>query len=254
MGARFEPDDDLKSLAESLGCDPAELTDEPRGAMPGAGPADDQRPAEAGGVPPGGLAQGDAREPAVEVERTEVLAPAPEEVPLEPEDGNRIINDGQPPAPSIDPKHGGLTHKQRAALDYKLAHFEATDRQVGRAVGLNQANVSALMKKPQAKLYMSTYLDRAGATLEAAAVVIAEAHKATKKQPITWEGVVTDTFEQPDHERRLTAARMSMEAHGVLDEKGVQVNLYAQLSDEQLAAIASGVARAEDFIEGQVAR
>ena len=49
------------------------------------------------------------------------------------------------------------------------------------------------------------------------------------------------------------AAKVSMEAHGVLEDKGMQVNIYQSLSDDQLLEIRAGRARPEDFIQGEAA-
>lgn len=119
------------------------------------------------------------------------------------------------------------------------------------ATGLKSKQaVSAMVRKPIMRAYLATFLDEAGATLESAAKVIADAQQAKDTKLFSYEGRVTDTVELVDHKTRLDAAKMNLQARGQLkDGANVQVSIYASLTDEQLAQIAVGAAAPEEFIE-----
>lgn len=233
----------------------ADLEDEevPPGVVPGDGAPLDRRAPAAGGLPPVDLAQGSAQEPQLGVdERPVVAAPkkAPPKVvrpdlpPLE-TDANRVVA-GEPPAPPLSTREG-LTPKQRAVADYAMTHPDASASEIARAVGVAQTTAAEALDAPKVRMYMSQYLDRAGATLQKSADVVAAAHDAVKETPVTWEGEIRDVHRQPDHKMRLDAAKLNMQAHGALDQEGLHVHQELHLTDEQLALVASGKARMSDF-------
>lgn len=92
---------------------------------------------------------------------------------------------------------------------------------------------------PQVRGYLHAELDLAGATLAKTAQVIAEAHAATEEHYFAYNGQVVDERSTPDHSIRLKAAELNLKARGELvDKEGI--NIFMQMSDEQLAGIASG--------------
>ena len=235
----------------------------PKGELLGDGAFVRRRAPQAGEVPPVGLAQGAAQKHELGLVRPDepVVAPAPKEKvvlrsdlpPREPEQ-NKVLF-GNPPAPPLDPKDGGLSHTQKAALDFKLKHPGATDAQIAAAAGIRSPDlVGRLLNTPKARLYLSQYLDSEGATLQKAARVVSEAQDAVKETPIAFNGEITDTHRQPDHKVRLDAAKLSMEAHGALEEKAVRVTAFVNLTDAQLAAVAAGHQRVADIIEAETIR
>lgn len=230
----------------------ADLEDE-AGAVPGAGPTDDRRAPAAGGVPAGDVAPGSAQKPALRLDgqaRVETPKKAGNvvrpDLPTKEIHENTIVS-GEPNAPPLSAREGGLTKIQRAVADYKMRHPDAEHEQVANAVGVNQSTVAKALVNPKVRTYMSPYLDRAGATLEKAAEVVAGAHSAEKETPVTWEGEITDTHKQPDHKVRLEAAKLSMQAHGVLAADGLHIHQELHLTDEQLVLVATGKARMSDF-------
>ena len=105
--------------------------------------------------------------------------------------------------------------------------------QIAKETGLkNEDAVSRAIAKPAVRGYMAKYLDDAGATLEASAKVISDAHTATK--------ITDDGDELPDHHTRLNAAELNLKIRGELKDNASNFNLFAGLTDEQLAMIASG--------------
>lgn len=227
------------------------------GDVQGSSPVDNRRSPEAGELPPVGLPQGPAPLEALGLDGQNVVAPTPPRPtkivkpayqPLEPSD-NRVLS-GNPPAP---PQRSDLTDADRKVSDYKLLHPDATQAEIIRETGLAQTTVSRSLQKPQVKLYMAGILNAAGATLQKSAKVIAEAHDATKKTYSSFEGVIQDEREDPDHDMRLKAAKVNMEAQGVSEDKGMRVSIYQGLTDAQLIEIESGRARPEQFIETETA-
>lgn len=160
--------------------------------------------------------------------------------PLEPE-FNKVLS-GNPGAPT------DLTDTQKQVADYRLLHPEATQAEIAQKAGVAVTSIGKMLARPQVKLYMSAVLNEQGATLQKAARVISQAQEATKKTYVSFEGKIRDEREDPDHDIRLKAAKASMEAHGALEDKGMQVNVFQSLTDEQLMQIRSGKARPDDFM------
>ena len=100
----------------------------------------------------------------------------------------------------------------------------------------------ALMRNahlPQVRGYLADALDKAGATIEASAKVIADAHVAEKKTYFQHEGQVTDERSDIDHKVRLQASELNLKARGQLRDQET-TNIFMELSDEMLAGIAAG--------------
>ena len=150
------------------------------------------------------------------------------------------------------PRIGELTDRQRAAVEIKLAEPGIKHSELAERAGF--ASVQSLRKSmatPQVRNYLSAALDAAGARIEDSAKVIAEAHAATKVTHFSFQGNVTDEREDIDHRMRLDAAELNLEARGELHKNAAiaqQNNMYVNLTDQQLAAIASGAAKAADFM------
>lgn len=154
--------------------------------------------------------------------------------------------------PQPDPELTPLTHKEELAAAAHLAG--APIEEVAHVANMTVAQAQYALKKPVVKAYLATYLDEAGASLKKSAKVIAEAHNATEKKFFAFEGRVRDEREVVDHKTRMDAATLNLKARGELKE-GVNVNfnMYQDLSDEEVAAIAAGLATPGDFT-GQGAR
>lgn len=142
-----------------------------------------------------------------------------------------------------------LTGVQRAVADLKLMYPAITQQELADAVGISLTGARQALHTPQARVYMANYLDKAGATVEKAARVISEAMDAMETKFFSFEGRVCDERDVVDHGTRLGAAQLNLKARGELKEGAqVQVNLYADLTDQQLAAIASGAADPRSFL------
>ena len=116
---------------------------------------------------------------------------------------------------------------------------EMSAEEVAGAVGLPNADeVKAAARLPQIQNYLAAALDQATATVERSAKAIADAHDAQDMRT-TKNGEKVDVG--PDHTTRLKAAELNMKLRGHLRESAGQVNLFAGLTDQQLAAIATGL-------------
>jgi hypothetical protein len=172
----------------------------------------------------------------------------PEYEPLE-VGANRVLR-GEPPVLRTDPDAADpLTPKQRAVVNAKLEAPEATQAQLAARAGCSEATVAKTLAAPAVQLFMSAHLDAAGATLKKTAQRISEALDAEKTTYFQKDGMVQDERVDIDHATRLKAAEIAMEGHGVKEQAGVQVNIYRDLTDEQLAAVACGRAKMADFID-----
>ncbi len=121
-----------------------------------------------------------------------------------------------------------------------VAEGKLTMEEVAKRAGLPIDKVKAVMSIPQIRGYLSKHLDDAGATLEASAQVIAEAHHARKLAVISYQGEGHTIDAGVDYSTRLSAAELNLKARGELKEAGASINLFMDLSDEQLAGIAAG--------------
>ena len=103
------------------------------------------------------------------------------------------------------------------------------------------ANVEVLkaINSPQIRGYLTSELDKAGATVEAAAVVIAEAQRANGAQVVSYLGEASVVDTGPDHSIRLRAAELNLKARGELQDREA-VSIFMGMTDEQLAGIAAG--------------
>lgn len=122
----------------------------------------------------------------------------------------------------------------------QVEYADTADAVDAAAVGMKHN--AALLKSahlPQVRGYLHDALEKAGATIDAAAQVIADAHAAKKTTYFQHEGSVTDVREDIDHKTRLQAAELNLKARGELrDQEGT--NIFMQISDEILAGIAAG--------------
>ena len=233
----------------------ANLEDEPETAVPRGGTPRILPAAASPDVPAGHLAPGAPPEPGLDVDAGLVPAKAARPTKLvRPEFEAREVGEnnvlrGCPPAPPLRHVDGGLTANERAVADRKIQHPGESHSDIGHMLGLSTNTVQRSLDRPQVKMYMSTWLDAAGADLKASAKVIADAHQADKITHYAFRGVVGDSKVDVDHVTRLEAARLNMQAHGVLDEaRGAGLNIYYNLTDAQLRAIEEGRNRLEDFI------
>lgn len=142
---------------------------------------------------------------------------------------------------------------EKTIADYRVVHPAAKPTAIGEALGVSTRTVSAALKSTSVRAYLAELFDKAGATLQASAKVVAEAHDASKIKFFSEHGVVTDERTVIDYKTRLEAAKLNLEARGILKEAPVQQqNNFINLTDEQLAMIATKQARAADFIEASV--
>ena len=147
-----------------------------------------------------------------------------------------------------DAKLNPMTFKQQMAADLQLANPALNNAEIGEQIGLSESQVTKVFNQPQVKVYMASFLDKAGATLDISAKAIAEAHGAKDTKFFSFEGEVTDEREVVDHQTRLKAAEMNLKIRGEWKEGGaIQLNQFLELSDAALAAIAAGKARPQDF-------
>lgn len=121
-----------------------------------------------------------------------------------------------------------------------VAEGKLTMEEVARRAGLPIEKVKAVMTIPQIRGFLSKHLDDAGATLARSAEIIAAAHQANKMVVSNYKGDVQVVDAGPDHSIRLNAAELNLKARGELKEAGASINLFMDLSDEQLAKIAAG--------------
>jgi hypothetical protein len=171
--------------------------------------------------------------------------------PLEPGQGNQVLF-GEPPAQSSTGGDSPITATQRAIADAHLRDTTVPKSHLARELGVSPNTVYGALAKPAVRMYISQHLDAAGASLEKAARVISEAQDAhVTEKHVDPETGATEVAESsvPDHEVRLKGAKLSLEAHGALENVGAQVNIYQNMTDEQLAAVACGQAKMSDFID-----
>ncbi len=147
-----------------------------------------------------------------------------------------------------DAKLKAMEFKQQLAADLQLANPTLSHAEIGAKIGETEAQVTKIFRQPQVKVYMASFLDKAGASLEKSAKVIAEAHDAIEMKFFAFEGEVTDEREVIDWQTRLKASEMNLKIRGEWKEGAqVQLNQFLELSDAALAAIAAGQARPQDF-------
>jgi folylpolyglutamate synthase/dihydropteroate synthase len=115
-----------------------------------------------------------------------------------------------------------------------------TLEEIAEKAGIPLDRVKAVMSTPQVRGYLSKHLDDAGATLEASAKVIAEAHQAEKIVVVSYKGDSHLVNAGVDFGTRLAAAELNLKARGELKDGGQSINLFMDLSDEDLARIAAG--------------
>lgn len=217
------------------------------GALPGAGPAHDRHTPEAPILPAGELAQGAAPKPDVVVDGGAPLAP--KEAPAPREVDENVVLYGEPEAPPLGAGEGGLNETQRAVMNARLMHPDATPRKLAEIAGTSTNQVSRILALPAVRRVMAPILDKHNASLEECAEAIGGALKATKKVRLVSEGAVVAEYEDPDHKIRLEAAELGMKGHGAIDSKDTVSDVHVSLSDEQLAKIAIGAAMVSDFIQ-----
>ena len=145
---------------------------------------------------------------------------------------------------------GKLAKDERDMIDFVRDNLHLTLADAAAALGVDADDLARkLAGSPAARLYLAGILDAEGATLKATARVIADAHKADVITYFQKDGKVTATKIDTDHRTRLAAGELNLKARGELREGAqVQVNMYAELTDEQLAKIALGQASPGDFI------
>lgn len=143
-----------------------------------------------------------------------------------------------------------MSAKEQMAADMRLINPEMNDKEIGEVIGEKDSKVKRIFNKPAVRVYMESYLDKAGATREESARVIADAHKAVETKIFAFEGHITDEKVLIDHGTRLDAAKLNLQIRGDLKEGAqVQFNQFVGLTDEQLAKIASGNATAGEFYQ-----
>ncbi len=135
---------------------------------------------------------------------------------------------------------GPAPSDQEFAAAELVVEGKLTIDEIARRAGLPIEKVKAVMKNPQIRGYFSKHLDDAGASLEASAKVIAEAHIAEGQQVVSYmgEGKLINTG--PDFAIRIKAAELNLKVRGELRDQGASVNLFMDLDDITLARIASG--------------
>ncbi len=111
---------------------------------------------------------------------------------------------------------------------------------IAERAGLPIEKVRRVMSNPQVRGYFAKHLDDAGATLEASARVIADAHNANGAQVVSYQGHAEVVDTGPDYMVRLKGAELNLKARGELRDGGTSVNLFMDLDDVSLARIASG--------------
>ena len=101
---------------------------------------------------------------------------------------------------------------------------------------------AALLKSahiPQVRGYLTEALEKAGATIDSAAKVIADAQQAEVVTYFQKDGVVTDERSDIDHRTRLKGAELNLKARGELREQET-TNIFMEIPDDVLAGIANG--------------
>ena len=135
---------------------------------------------------------------------------------------------------------GPAPPREEFAVAELVSEGNLTLEEISKKSGFSVERIKAVMKIPQIRGYLSKYLDDAGATLEKSAAAIAEAHVARNMVVSSFKGDVQVVDAGPDHQIRLKAAELNLKARGELREGGQSINLFMDLSDEQLAQVAKG--------------
>ena len=135
---------------------------------------------------------------------------------------------------------GPAPKKEEFAVAELVSDGKLTLEEISKKSGFSIDRIKAVMQIPQIRGYLSKYLDDAGATLEASAKAIAEAHGARNMVVSNYKGEVQVVDAGPDHQIRLKASELNLKARGELREGGQSINLFMDLSDEQLAKVAAG--------------
>lgn len=133
-----------------------------------------------------------------------------------------------------------MDDREVAAADLK-EKTDLSDSEIAVKVGLPDAKaVQKALALPQMKGYMADHLDQAGATLAAAAKVIGEAQHAMENRVVSYLGSGSVIEVGPDHKTRLEAAKLNLQIRGELKGDAANINLFADISDQDLAKIATG--------------
>ena len=156
-----------------------------------------------------------------------------------------IFGVGQQRSSVIDPGQGGGRvatrqdpgRKVRAVKFSKAILDGKTQRDAAIAAGYSPKSAesagSQMAKAPDVQAILNSALDKAGATIDASALVIAKAHKAKTVKHFAYLGRVVDTRSNDDAPTQLHAAELNLRARKILvpkpqDDSGQStVNLIA---------------------------
>ena len=159
-----------------------------------------------------------------------------------------IPDRGQIPLVLGAPRWSAFSARERLCIEKRLSDPLKSGSQIGREVGVRGAQVREIFKKPAVAAFLHGFLDLYGATLEDSARVIGAAHGAEQVKVFAYKGEIVEDAPRPDHEIRLRGAELNLRVRGKLKEGGeVNINLYGELSDAQLAQLALGQKSLADF-------
>lgn len=158
-----------------------------------------------------------------------------------------------PPEPSL-PRIKSITPHQMHVAKLAVEHPEWSSSDIAEQMGRPREegrSIDRILSKPHVRMMLVNALDKAGATLEASAKVIAEAHEATETKVFHSEkdGVV---YSEPlvDHRTRIKAADTAVEWRGIKDQPvNITKSNVMVLTDQQLALVARQEATVGDFIK-----
>lgn len=145
-------------------------------------------------------------------------------------------------------RHRKFAQAVAAGKDLKRAALEA-----GYSPRRAEQTGSELMRDPEIQEQVGKYLDKAGATLEKSARVIAEAHDATETK--VFNGPAGIAYSEPliDHPTRLRGAELALKARRILgrDEAPQQA---ASPTAVILAILEARTARGLEILPAQAER
>lgn len=126
-------------------------------------------------------------------------------------------------------KWSRIAAKTGDSVEAVMEVYDVKNRHVAHSI--SHENLS----KPDTRALVIAELNKQGATLDKIVSVLDEA--TTAKQPITFEGKVTDEY--PDYTARIRAARTLAELHDAFPSKktenrSVQLDIHGQFSSDEI--------------------
>ena len=129
-----------------------------------------------------------------------------------------------------------------------VRHPRLTRKQQAKNLGIGKTCLHEVLAEPETKGLIKDLLAKAGATNELVAKRLAEGLSATETKVFSLDGEVIESDPVVDFGERRQYARLVAELSGQLDAEGSSsFELFAMLTEDQLAQIALGKASAADF-------